>query len=250
MSRRNARLGGCLLAASFAACALCFAAPARAVLVLTLDEISGPDAGAHSVVSDPSNTQIVDTTPFGDFLTNIDIGVSNLNTPGPEAVLQIHELDIKSSVTAPVVLQITLADNGFNFPGNSGDTLTLTSAVGSTFTNSAAGDTVAFQSRAIDDNTSVVLGITPGQTITSSGGLAAQADSAPDKSVVFTRGASYSLVNVTTMTFSLGTEEINAGGTTTTLLGSNNIPEPTTAALALIGGSAMLVRRKRSGETL
>lgn len=238
-----------LLASALVASGLYFAAPASAALVLTLDELSGPAAGAHASFTDSTNTQIIDTSAFGDFLTNIDIGLSNLNAGGSEAVLQIHELDIKSNVSQPVTLQITLSDNGFTFPGVSGDLLSLTSAVGSTFTNSGTGDTVTFKSTASDDTSSTVLGSTPLQTVISTGGAAAQEDSAPDQTVAFLRGTSYTLTSVTTMTFTAPFEEINAGGTTTTLAASSNIPEPATAALALIGGAAMLLRRRR-GETI
>jgi MYXO-CTERM domain-containing protein len=215
---------------------------AKAALTLTLTELSGPDAGATATASDPTNTEVIYALPVGDFSTNIDVGFSNLNSGGAEATLQVHTLDITSNVSVPVVLQVSLTDNGFTFPGGSGSTLNLTSSVAATFVSSNNGDSVQFQSTAFDNTQSVS---TPLQTTVSSGGLGSVAGSlAPDQSVPFTRGASYSLENVAIMSFSQANEQENVGGTTTTLVSGASVPDPTSLGAIAVGGLLMMRRRR------
>ncbi len=117
--------------------ALAFLAPtpAKGALVLTWTETQGPAAGAHGSMSDPSNTIDVNSAPFGDFSTNVNVGVSNLNTGSSQAVLQINSIDStfqpssSGPFSGPVTLVITLTDNGFSFPGTGSSALRLSPAL-------------------------------------------------------------------------------------------------------------------------
>jgi hypothetical protein len=244
----KARFGGRWIAlGSVVASSLYMAAPAKAALMLTLTELAGPNMGTTAPVTvsalPATPTQVIYSLPFGDFSTNINVGFSNATVGGTEAQLQVNVLDITSNTdVAGAVLQVTLTDSGFNFPGTPGTTLSLTSAVnGSTFTKSTTGDTVTFQSTAFDSSPQSVS--TPLQTVVSPGGDAAASGSHPaDQTVPFTRGATYGLTNVTTLTFSRAGEAENVGGTTTTLV-ATNVPEPT--SLAMLGVSSLFLMRRR-----
>jgi hypothetical protein len=242
--RRKSLVVGAALAG-----ALCVTGSANAALMLTLTELSGPNAGTTApltVTALPATpTQVIYASAFGDFSTNINVGFSNATLGGGEAELQVNVLDITSNTDVTgAVLQVTLSDTGFTFPGVSGSTLSLTSAVAnSTFTKSTNGDAVTFQSTAFDSSPQSVS--TPLQTVVSPGGDAAVSGSHPaDQTVPFTRGTSYGLTNITTLTFSRAGEAENVGGTTTTLT-STSVPEPT-SAMVLLAGSALLLGRKRA----
>jgi hypothetical protein len=226
---------------------------AKGVLTLTLTEIQAPAGDPNlnataTFTADPSNPdQVTDFAPFGDFGTNINIGFSNLTTGSTEAELQVHNLDIQtnSNVVGQVALSVKLSDGNFTFPGSSGSVLTLQSSLSALFDNSAPGDVALFQSTAFD-NTQTVS--TPLQTSTSPGGVGTVAGSpAPDQSVSYTRGSSYSLQDVTVMFFSQAGENENVGGTTTTLSTGSSVPEPTSLG-ALAIGSLLMMRRRRSAK--
>jgi hypothetical protein len=248
--RRKSRLALPIL--GVAALAFLAPTPAKGALVLTWTETQGPDAGAHGSMSDPSNTIDVNSAPFGDFSTNVNVGVSNLNTGSTQAVLQINSIDStfqpssSGPFSGPVTLVITLTDNGFSFPGTSSSALNLVSAINSsTFVNSSAGDSASFYSIASDSPSNIVS--TGVSTTTSPGGSSATPGSgAVDQSATFTRQAStYTLESILTLNFSIIGEQENVGGTTTTQVATGNVPEPTSLSALAIGGLLMMRRRSR-----
>jgi len=231
------------------AVALLAPASAKGTLILSLDEISGPDAGqpgSSATEYDPANTEVSYAGTLGDFSVTIDTGFSNESSPGTEATLDIDTLDVKSLISAPVVLQVTLSDDGFTFPGLPGNVLNLASALGTTFQNSANTDTVTFQSTVSDTNSTVSTGL---QTSTSpGGGPVAPGSSAPTPQVPFDWvAASYTLQNVTTLTFSTSGEIENVAGSTSTQVVSGSVPEPASLGTLALGG-LMLMRRRRSAK--
>jgi len=230
-----------------AAASLLAPTSAKATLILTLDEISGPNAGATASVSDPTNTSVIYDSSLGDFSADIDIGFSNESSPGTgaEATLQVHTLEVTSTISTPVVLQVLLTDDGFTFPGSSGDTLSLTSSLNAaTFVGSSSTDMVQFQSTAFDPT---AVSTTLQQSNAPVGGGTGTGSLPADQSATFVRGTTYTLKNVTTLYFSNANEQENVGGTTTTLDLSSSVPEPTSLSALAIGG-LLLMRRRRSAN--
>jgi hypothetical protein len=226
------------------AASLLVPASAKATLVLTLDEISGPDAGATVTESDPTNTDVSYIGPLGDFSANVDIGFSNESSLGSgiEATLQVHSLEVESTTSVAAIMQVTLSDSGFSFPGSSGDTLSLNSFENAaTFVDAGTSDKVQFQSTAFDPT---AISTTLQESDAPSGG-SGTGSAPPDESTTFVRGTSYTLQNVTTLYFSEASEQENAGGTTTTLDEGSSVPEPTSLSAIALGG-LLLTRRRRS----
>jgi hypothetical protein len=227
---------------------LLFTGSAKAALVLTLTELSGPHAGATYTQTDPTNTAVIDVTPFasGDFSTNIDIGSSDLNTGVTQASLQIQYLNITSNVAGPVSLEISLSDNGFTFPGVPGDLLTLGSSASATLTNSKTGDTLTFQSQAYDGINTYT---DPLQSLTvTNGSTGTQALPTNNVSTSFywdSAASAYSLADAATLNFSQAFEQENFNGTTVTTLSTTAVPEPVSAIL-LAPVMLLLGRRKRN----
>jgi hypothetical protein len=227
--------------------------PAKGALVLTWNETQGPDVGAHGSMSDSSNTIDVNSAPFGDFSTNVNVGVSNLTTGSTQAVLQINSIDSTFQPSAsgpfsgPVTLVITLTDNGFSFPGSSGSALNLVSAINSsTFVNSSAGDSASFSSIASDSGPGNTVSTAASTTSSPGGSSAIAGTGATDQSATFTRQAStYTLESILTLNFSTIGEQENVGGTTTTQIATGSVPEPTSLGALAIGGLLMLRRRSR-----
>ena len=224
---------------------------ANAALTLSWVETAGPRAGASGSDTDITNNVASNFMPFGDFSTSIDVGTSNENTGTTQAILQINSIDSvfvpSGPFSGPVVLQLTLTQDGFTFPGASGNTLNLTSAINSsTFANSSSSDNVTFLSTAFDTSDTAT---TPLETSTSPGGSSLVPGSgAPAQTVPFLRTAtSYTLENVLTLTFSTSGEEENVGGTTATVLGTPSVPEPASLGTLALGG-LMLMRRRRAAK--
>lgn len=226
------------LAGAIAASAM-FVSSAKAALTLTLSETGF----APSTLTDSGNTgQVTFNGSYGDFSTNIVVGSSNKldPTPGPLAQLEIQTLDItKVGNAGSKTLTVTLTDDGYTFPGSTGTSDTLSSTVGGTISNGTAGDSVTFQSFAQPS------GATPGlQTftaVTPTGG-SNQSFNLPIISTNFTRGATYTLSNVTTISLSNGNESTNVSGSTTV----GAVPEPASAALLALLGTGLLGRARRS----
>jgi hypothetical protein len=246
MKRNEKRLaiagmaGGLMLATA--------AAPsARAGLIVTLTEVGVGSFTATDNVSndnDPTLGSIDTTHTFPDFTTNITVGFSNKTDPnaGPEAEIDVSSIDItKTGNSAPHTLIVTVSDDGFVFPGNSGDKMMLTSSLGGTATNVVAGsgDNLTFVSTADSTNT-------PTQSAVLPPGTNAAFTALPDPSTTtFVRGASYTLSNTTTLNLSGSNEKINFSGSTTTVSLGPNVPEPTPAMLALLGIAPLLLSRRR-----
>jgi len=253
--------GGSALALSAAlAASLASSSTARAALTLTLSEPGAPGSPTTTVTdngagdNDPASGNISFNDPnFGDFKTNIIVGFSNKNDPsaGPEADLQVQSLDItKNTNASAATLIITLSDTGFAFPGNSGDNMLMSSSLAGTVTHSLAGsgDNVTFKSTSNPSGVS-----TPLETaVLPAAGSISQpfTGSPPSTTANFVRGATYDLLNTTTITLSNGNESTNISGTTTVTSLGPSIPEPATGALLLIAGIPMLCRRsRRSGAS-
>jgi hypothetical protein len=227
---------------------------ARAALspmVLTITETQGPNIGqSDTYYGNTAGTLVVDSAAFpspsnADFVTNLELGSSDLSNGTNEASLQVDYVNIASTVAGPLTLKISLTDSGFTFPGAVGSQLQLSSSAGATLVNYTTGDTLTFQSTASDSGGSVS---TPLQTlVVPSSATATTLDlSAPDVSSLFTRtDASYTLSSVATLNFSQPFEQENFNGTTaTTLAPSSPIPEPSSAAL-LIPVAVLLTTRSR-----
>jgi hypothetical protein len=225
---------------------------ARAGLIVTLQEVGDPggpfivnDNGAGD--SDGNIGEIQTTHAFPDFTTNITSGFSNKLDPsaGPEADLQISSLDItKTGNAAAHQLIITVSDNAFPFPGNSGDLMMLSSALSGTVTHSVAGsgDNVTFFSTA---NGAVSTPLETG-SLPPASSTPISWNGVPSTSTInFVRGATFDLSSTTTLNLSGSGEAVNLSGTTTAVSLGPNVPEPAPAMLALLGVAPLLLFRRR-----
>jgi hypothetical protein len=232
---------GKVLFLAFAASAVSGASAARAALTLTLTE---PGFAPQQYTDAVTPGQVSFFGSYGSFTTDIEIGLTNINTPtAPTAYLQIQSLDVTNNSSSANDLTVTLAETTpFTFPGNPSSQLTLTSALGGTITPATAGDTVSFQSTATPIGGSPVsdtIGSPP--TYTAVGSTGAENVVIPTETANFTEGSGYTLQDVTGMSIAPG-EAVNVSGTTSVTVA---VPEPVTGGL--LAGVAMLAlgRRRR-----
>jgi hypothetical protein len=233
MKRSTALAVGTALAA-----AVLSAGRAGAALTMTLSE---PGFSVVNVPYTAGSSTISYSAAYGDYTTDIVAGFSNSGTPGSIGQLQLESLDVKDTTGAATGLTITFSDNGFTFPGAVGSLLLVQSALGGTLTNSAAGNSVTFQTTATPG--AGAAAVTPLQTYTSPGSpLAPLPFDMPTTSATFVQSGSYTLGEVLTFSLSGAGSAANLSGSSTVTAA---VPEPASLAAASLAGIALLGRRSR-----
>jgi hypothetical protein len=246
--------GGLMLASA--------AAPtARAALVLTLQEagvVAPPivitDNGPGDTDSDVGTITTVNVggaPTLPDFRTVISVAVSNKLDPsaGPEADLFAQSIDVTQIGNSGAhSLIVTVSDNAFPFPGNSGDLMMLSSALSGNVTHSLAGsgDNVTFTSTANGStSTPLITGVLPANP----GSAPLSWTGTPSSSTTtFVRGATFDLSNTTVLNLSGSNESVQFQGTTSAVSLGPNVPEPT-GVLAVLAAAPMLLSRRRRRAT-
>jgi len=232
-------VAGLLLAATYCA------RSTQAALTLVISEPGAAVPPAPITVTDMTNSGNVSYNgTFGDFQTTLDFGYSNKTTASgaQQATLEITSIDITSLASSgnAETLVLTLTDNGFTFPGTSGSTLQLGSAITGTFTPPTGTEGVSFQSFETTTNSTTGLQTAMPSLVPPIGQFNSVATP-----VNFVRGSTYGLENVTSITLAGGADLTDVSGSTTVTAPSTGVPEPVSAGLVLTAGALGLVRRPR-----
>jgi hypothetical protein len=232
-------VAGLLLAATYCA------RSTQAALTLVISEPGAAVPPAPITVTDMTNSGNVSYNgTFGDFQTTLDFGYSNKTTASgaQQATLEITSIDITSLASSgnAETLVLTLTDNGFTFPGTSGSTLQLGSAITGTFTPPTGTEGVSFQSFETTTNSTTGLQTAMPSLVPPIGQFNSVATP-----VSFNRGTTYGLENVTSITLAGGADLTDVSGSTTVTATSSSVPEPMTAGLVLVGGAIVSFYRPR-----
>lgn len=248
------RVGGLLLACSAAAFISPLSANASVVLVLS-------ESGFPSLTLTDAATpgKIAFTGAYGDFSADITLAKSNSPGAAGNGLLSLKSDFLTNTGSSVATLDLNVADTGFNTPGTSASSVSLNSALGGTFTTSVNTDSIQYTSYA-DPNNNLLdsLASTPapggvsstGSPLLTSPGGVAQAFS-DQSQTIFTRSGvgtgAYSLAGLTTVSLAPGDSVISfsADAATSATVG-NNLPEPTSAAIMLVGGGMLALRRRRA----
>jgi hypothetical protein len=248
------RVGGLLLACSAAAFVSPLSANASVVLVLS-------ESGFPSLTVTDAGTpgKIAFTGTYGDFSADITLAKSNSPGTAGSGLLSLKSDFLTNIGSSIATLDLNVADTGFNTPGTSTSNVSLNSALGGTFTTSVNTDSIQYTSYADPLNNlldTLATNAAPGGVtstgsplFTSPGGVA-QAFSDQSQSV-FTRSGvgtgAYSLAGLTAVSLAPGDSVISfsADAATTATVGTN-LPEPTSAAIMLVGGGMLALRRRRA----
>ena len=224
-------------------CALSASSTAKAALALTLSE-PGYTPFTRTDTLNTGSVSFIGT--FGDFQTNFVVGLTNQVTgTGATANMQLQSLNVKSLASAGTqnTLTVTLTDNGFTFPLAPGSTVQLGSSIGATLTMPVVNDSITFQSSVLSPSTTT--GLQSYTAPASVAGLSTTSFSSVATPVNFTRGTDYALQSVTTISLTGGMETSNISASTTVTGSVAGVPEPTSAALALIAGGLVTIYRPR-----
>jgi hypothetical protein len=191
---------------------------AHALGVVTVNVTLGAFTDTFSAVGNASKTyaSIVDG---GTTFTNVTVSATT-NSPGTVTNGQIQQQSVTSTgSTGTGMLVVTVTTDPFTLPGFAGNLMLLTT--GFSGSDPTASKPATFLSKADGTQIGGTLSRTgPGVFSTSNGGS-------------FTRGASYTLSDV--MSITAGDGSINLNGTTTVTA----TPEPTTIVMALVAIPAL-----------
>jgi hypothetical protein len=227
-------------------CVLGLQSSAKADIYLQLSDNSGGNTG----ILTNNGTLITYSGVVGNF--NIVLTAVSSDNSNAGSTLNITNLVVSLASNATLVsggdvLTINGASTNYSLPV--GPTLNLASSGTATFVNSNQGDSMTYQSFLNTSNTSTFGAGTSSAsaTLTSGGGSGSQAT--PTSNVTVTgRSGDYAMSSKTTITIvSLGNSQIDTtGGATATAV---TVPEPSTLAIAGLGGLGMLgfgLRRRKA----
>jgi len=243
MKMRVTRHRGLALAAAFVSSGLALvglASNSSGALVLNLNGTTFiTDNGAGD--SDPVIGRINNTSTIGGF--GVAITIVSSNSPGdPNAgSLQVTSLDLINNNATSASLTIQTSDTNFSLPGGAGTPMRLDNSAGGTFTNSAIGNTLSYQSFADPLNGQPASAIaSPVAAFTKSTAAFTEPFSGLT-STNWARAANpYSLSSLLSMSLSPGAQ-MNFSGTTAAV----SVPEPGTVALVAVATTSLALRRRQ-----
>jgi len=224
-----------------------FAAPAKAVLTLTLSD-GNPSDNQTVTASTMSPTQAVYSGSYEGFTYDFDLAFSNnsLGSGNQPAVLQTNALNVTSPVGSGLqTISLIVSDTGFNFPGTSGSLLSLTSSLSGTFTPLVNGESVSFQGTATSQPDDTAYSTSPQTYVANTASSSNSSFNLPDASTTFTRETSYDLQSVLTLSLEPGANFVQSTGAASVTLAPTGVPEPASASLVLVSAATMLCSRRR-----
>ncbi len=202
------------------------------------------DSIPFTPVTDASTPgQVFFSGSYGTLSTNIDVGLTDINTPASSsAYLQLDGLSVTNTGASPDTLTITLQETSlFTFPGTAVSLMELTSALGGTLTPATAGDSVTFSSTVSPTGGTLGSDISTGtQSFTGTASNGTENVTLPAVEDTFVRSSGFGLESVLTLSIAPG-ETLNVSGTTSVTA----VPEPVSSAMLSAAAAMILCRRNR-----
>lgn len=243
MRNTNGLAGRVLLGFAGLAALAGFAPAAKAALIVDFGGAAPAVTDNGPGDSDLTSGRIISNTVVAGFGVSITVAASNSPGTSSVGVLNVQTLNIQNLGGATASLTVRVSDNNYTAPGAIGWLMDLASSAGGTFTGGNVGDSLSFQSFADGTNaqpaTAFAMPVQPFSKLTT---LPTESF---DNTITaqFTRGAAYSLTNITSVTLSAGAQASFSGNTTATAA-EPPVPEPTGVAALLLGG-LLATRRRR-----